>query len=140
MKGAWGDHPRIRGKHKNYNKKIIEVRGSPPHTRETLKSTNSSFRYPGITPAYAGNTTLLPYTCKLNQDHPRIRGKHYCLTMFFICGIGSPPHTRETQIKDPVKSTFFTKQISKNIHFLREFKDQLSILKCPVWNSLIDPI
>ncbi len=56
MKGAWGDHPRIRGKHKNYNKKIIEVRGSPPHTRETHITAQLLQQGGRITPAYAGNT------------------------------------------------------------------------------------
>ncbi len=114
--------------------------GSPPHTRET--PFRGLFIVPAtrITPAYAGNTHSVAMNHRELKDHPRIRGKHRFRRLPWNTQSGSPPHTRETQIKDPVKSTFFTKQISKNIHFLREFKDQLSILKCPVWNSLIDPI
>ena len=51
----------------------------------------------GITPAYAGNTSLAVFSTALLRDHPRIRGEH--LKSYELNSIypGSPPHTRGTQ-------------------------------------------
>ena len=121
------DRPRICGKH-SLNNIILPVRpGSPPHMRETRVQRGRVCWKRRITPAYAGNTPPLGTVRSLFRDHPRICGKHLDKPVDAQPSVGSPPHMRETQIKDPIKSTFFAKQISKNIHFLREFKDKLPI-------------
>ena len=53
----------------------------------------------GITPAYAGNTTLLIPPADRKWDHPRIRGKHINNGRVMLADRGSPPHTRETPAK-----------------------------------------
>ena len=37
------------------------------------------------------------------EDHPRTRGKHFLEQAIEKASEGSPPHTREAQIKDPFK-------------------------------------
>ncbi len=53
------------------------------------------FRFFGITPAYAGNTSCL-FTVNLNGgDHPRVCGKYFYILFIFINILGSPPRMRE---------------------------------------------
>ena len=55
------------------------------------------FRFFGITPAYAGNTSCL-FTVNLNGgDHPRVCGKYKRLNSIIGTAIGSPPRMREIQ-------------------------------------------
>ena len=135
-----GDHPRIRGNHFVVFVVGIPISGSPPHTREPLKDSSGTMAPVRITPAYAGTTPNSLKNPKLNQDHPRIRGNHIDNVIFVNGSQGSPPHTREPQIKDPLKSTFSLFDIVKNIDFARQAKYQLCILKCPMRHLLIDPI
>ena len=51
------DHPRLRGEH-NWNRcQHAYQLGSPPPTRGTPSSIGVGIAFPGITPAYAGNTS-----------------------------------------------------------------------------------
>ena len=92
------DHPRIRGEHILFAVKMSLHPGSPPHTRGTLKSCMRCGQLQGITPAYAGNTTLLSPRLNSFEDHPRIRGEHFGYKCKSRCKSGSPPHTRGTQL------------------------------------------
>ena len=62
---------------------------------------------PRITPAYAGKTRTWKTVGGEPQDHPRIRGKDQLFNFFAGLVIGSPPHTRERQIKRSHKTSAF---------------------------------
>ena len=70
------DHPRICGEHTMSARKSRRLRGSSPHMRGTLRSISFPFWFPGIIPAYAGNTATTPITRSATRDHPRICGEH----------------------------------------------------------------
>ena len=54
---AW-DHPRLRGEHVFDRDAMRTSAGSPPPTRGTPNRDNVIDLYIGITPAYAGNTSI----------------------------------------------------------------------------------
>ena len=70
--------------------------GSPPLTRETLTFSHTLSSPPRITPAYAGNTYMVPFKNTKTRDHPRLRGKHVVAVGALAGLAGSPPLTRET--------------------------------------------
>ena len=90
------DHPRLRGEHKAENLYRQAWRGSPPPTRGTLYKGISANNYNGITPAYAGNTTLSGHSSSSSEDHPRLRGEHQFTNKTDLYLQGSPPPTRGT--------------------------------------------
>ena len=47
-----------------------------------------------ITPAYAGNTTLVLHKRALQEDHPRLRGEYFESLEKCLNAVGSPPPTR----------------------------------------------
>ena len=53
--GGW-DHPRLRGKDGVWVRCPDESQGSPPLTRERLRTWTGTNHFAGITPAYAGKT------------------------------------------------------------------------------------
>ena len=64
MRGAFSDHPRIRGEHrKQLNQTLYEV-GSSPHTRGALNGANIGYKARRIIPAYAGSTLGNPCNTK----------------------------------------------------------------------------
>ena len=69
-----GDHPRIRGEHRDAH--------------------GTEFSASGIIPAYAGSTRTSPTVAPATEDHPRIRGEHDVICMGWFTGAGSSPHTR----------------------------------------------
>ena len=80
---AQEDHPRIRGEH---NYRLItqrKARGSSPHTRGTLSGFNAMTLNARIIPAYAGNTMRFLMAVLSAEDHPRIRGEHCPIDLFF---------------------------------------------------------
>ena len=77
------DHPRLRGNHRFSSALRRSRRGSPPLTREPLLSKSSCCHLLGITPAYAGTTSLQ----NINM----------------IQRTGSPPLTREPRKEDKEK-------------------------------------
>ena len=72
---AW-DHPRLRGEYG----KVLLVRqlsiGSPPLARGIPDFDRSYNFFPRITPACAGNTSILIPRSHLSRDHPRLRGEY----------------------------------------------------------------
>ena len=95
MRNAW-DHPRLRGEHADKDNKSECCRGSPPPTRGTQRCITCRYVCFRITPAYAGNTDILPFSSVDIRDHPRLRGEHFvhCIDGQII--EGSPPPTRGT--------------------------------------------
>ena len=49
----------------------------------------------GITPAYAGKTTLYLRVCEFQEDHPRVCGKDLLALRGRLLAMGSPPRMRE---------------------------------------------
>ena len=96
------DHPRIRGEHLATVTSLDLIPGSPPHTRGTLLLQRWTRQSRRITPAYAGNTSLLGQLYKASEDHPRIRGEHFHTILDTAFVIGSPPHTRGTPVRQNI--------------------------------------
>ena len=92
------DHPRLRGEHLMKLDRDQLLEGSPPPTRGTPKPDILTIYFSGITPAYAGNTSILEQNQRGNRDHPRLRGEHYAKRGYGKVGRGSPPPTRGTRI------------------------------------------
>ena len=76
------DHPRLRGEHLKRQKTPYKLVGSPPPTRGTLIQRIEKCLINGITPAYAGNTSLSSIVCVFIWDHPRLRGEHVCTIVY----------------------------------------------------------
>lgn len=97
------DHPRVCGKYICTFLLQNSDKGSPPRMREipSLRCRNKLTR--GITPAYAGNTSLCHFLSALSWDHPRVCGKYFSLNNFSILCRGSPPRMREIHLKIPIK-------------------------------------
>ncbi len=90
------DHPRLRGEHPKPPGAPPVFAGSPPLTRGTLILPYPSLKACRITPAYAGNTKRSSSDKSLIKDHPRLRGEHFFMFVFFFYLFGSPPLTRGT--------------------------------------------
>ncbi len=87
----------MRGKHCELFAESRQSLGSPPHARETRSAIRDCVADQRITPACAGNTVPVSFPCFTCMDHPRMRGKHFTMTMGALIGRGSPPHARETR-------------------------------------------
>jgi len=68
--------------------------GSPPHSRGALVGHGCDVADHGITPAFAGSTSLIRSPARSAWDHPRIRGEHTLARMPSRSRLGSPPHSR----------------------------------------------
>ena len=71
-----GDHPRIRGEHRQGGACLRSLRGSSPHTRGAPRLIIRNRDCVGIIPAYAGSTSRSRRVISWPRDHPRIRGEH----------------------------------------------------------------
>ncbi len=89
------DHPRVCGKDFAPSVPCVVCGGSPPRVRERRKKHGFNRRKPGITPACAGKTTLVPSTNSRVKDHPRVCGKDGYLSQMRAVASGSPPRVRE---------------------------------------------
>ena len=88
------DHPRLRGEYQFLQLYPGTCLGSPPLTRGILKSTHLTAVLRGITPAYAGNTSVAGVLVSVIWDHPRLRGEYLEMLINNGYGWGSPPLTR----------------------------------------------
>ncbi len=89
------DHPRVCGKDVEPVAGGVGVQGSPPRVRERpsfLIAFSFKFR---ITPACAGKTFHGAMIGFDSEDHPRVCGKDYFASSFFVGAGGSPPRVRE---------------------------------------------
>ena len=66
------------------------MRGAPVNPAD-------SFRYSGITPAYAGSTCKVRLSGSVRWDHPRVCGEHVSMTERMRLSSGSPPRMRGAQ-------------------------------------------
>ena len=88
------DHPRLRGEHFQNPSMICVPAGSPPPTRGARGSDGEAAAHRGITPAYAGSTTIWAVPAVARRDHPRLRGEHIKAAATVDQLMGSPPPTR----------------------------------------------
>ncbi len=75
--------------------------------RGTLKNYLDTVQSLRITPAHAGNTSLLISSIGGVQDHPRPCGEHSSEQYFIIASLGSPPPMRGTQFGTVLYNRFF---------------------------------
>ena len=68
--------------------------GSPPLARGILQCVNIVVVSPGITPACAGNTSVLACRSANARDHPRLRGEYSRHQKPWKNLLGSPPLAR----------------------------------------------
>ena len=95
----WGDrnrrdHPRLRGEYFDGYMGQDVILGSPPLTRGIPHMLLCTVSLCGITPAYAGNTSLPVPASPAFRDHPRLRGEYVYFIACIKLGLGSPPLTR----------------------------------------------
>ncbi len=88
----------MRGEHLGFNCGIADGKGSPPHARGTCDDLVGKKRKLRITPACAGNISIMRGANPRPQDHPRMRGEHYCEGCECADITGSPPHARGTSM------------------------------------------
>ena len=74
---------------------LLDDPGSPPLMREGLWLMFGTAFHDGITPAYAGRTTLPLLNIFVSEDHPRLCGKDNYTTVQNKVNAGSPPLMRE---------------------------------------------
>ena len=89
-----GDHPRIRGEHRQAHVQSRRALGSSPHTRGAPRQRGIHHQSIRIIPAYAGSTPVCARVRSRRWDHPRIRGEHWSRRDTFGRAKGSSPHTR----------------------------------------------
>ena len=70
--------------------------GSSPHSRGTPSTRGGGISFPGIIPAFAGNTGKSTHSKLKIWDHPRIRGEHLVAATGLKYFQGSSPHSRGT--------------------------------------------
>ena len=88
--------PRVCGEHKFLIPFGIGGYGSPPRMRGTRPVETKKPGDRGITPAYAGNTTLIFVCTSWLEDHPRVCGEHIRHNSPLLPLRGSPPRMRGT--------------------------------------------
>ena len=97
-----GDHPRVCGEQYPAGGCGGRRLGSPPRVRGTGHKGSSTFVYAGITPACAGNRREQKPMGKFWEDHPRVCGEQFALSMDPSDSSGSPPRVRGTVIRPHV--------------------------------------
>ena len=70
--------------------------GSPPLARGTVKTAIALKAQGGITPACAGNSLRIAFSCTSERDHPRLRGEQFSNAVKRSRLAGSPPLARGT--------------------------------------------
>ena len=91
------DHPRVCGEHLILQCLLLVFQGSSPRMRGTLKLNKLMEPFPGIIPAYAGNTSHVRDAPKTDRDHPRVCGEHLEMRDHVHVGQGSSPRMRGTR-------------------------------------------
>ena len=97
-------HPRMGGEHRRPGPNRSGMRGSPPHGRGTPDRSRTRHIGRGLTPAWAGNTTLPPASCGQPWAHPRMGGEHRMRLRQGDVDSGSPPHGRGTPPADALET------------------------------------
>jgi len=96
--GARGgrDHPRVCGEQRESNALLCQIIGSPPRVRGTAVTIPRGRAAPRITPACAGNSSIVHTIQDACRDHPRVCGEQYTVEKFRQTYPGSPPRVRGT--------------------------------------------
>ena len=76
--------------------------GSPPRMRGKEWFRDENLQQPGITPAYAGKSALMPAVMAGSQDHPRVCGEKRLVKRRARCLGGSPPRMRGKDLCDVI--------------------------------------
>ena len=88
------DHPRLCGEKDVTNGIHFHVSGSPPPMRGKVIHYYKYFSVAGITPAYAGKSTVSTSQSDFLQDHPRLCGEKVRQSVWRSAYVGSPPPMR----------------------------------------------
>ena len=91
-----GDHPRVCGEQFLPCQGCQARLGSPPRVRGTVHPFPGGAVGYGITPACAGNSSLVTCNPRLDKDHPRVCGEQHIAGPPGPQYIGSPPRVRGT--------------------------------------------
>ena len=75
------DHPRVCGEHDCVPLPVSKYLGSPPRMRGARSRETNPTKVIGITPAYAGSTSVHCRCDHPGWDHPRVCGEHYSLEL-----------------------------------------------------------
>ena len=94
--GSFRDHPSTCGEHHFKTSDSTLPLGSPPHMRGTRVDWATFENDLRITPAHAGNTTVMDVCQVAGKDHPRTCGEHPRRGTGGHGLEGSPPHMRVT--------------------------------------------
>ena len=98
------DHPRVCGE--KLRKTAVSVRelGSPPRMRGKEPAYSSIKPARGITPAYAGKSSLKPDYVAIARDHPRVCGEKLPRLLSLALTSGSPPRMRGKDYEKDLKT------------------------------------
>ena len=88
------DHPRMGGEKTSSSFRRRAVSGSPPHGRGKGLGFPALFDLLGITPAWAGKSSISRRAKSSKGDHPRMGGEKRAGRAAAAVGEGSPPHGR----------------------------------------------
>ena len=88
------DHPRVCGEKKHISTKFRKHTGSPPRMRGKALFYRFALGLLGITPAYAGKSSLACCPWRLHWDHPRVCGEKARPRLGSRRHLGSPPRMR----------------------------------------------
>ena len=88
------DHPRVCGEKAVCSAVARQRLGSPPRMRGKASCVWIFARLIGITPAYAGKSSIPSRRCCFCRDHPRVCGEKPLFLFFRFFGLGSPPRVR----------------------------------------------
>ena len=106
-KKDYKDHPRIGGEKAELTAAVISAMGSPPRRRgKALHRVKNDLRY-GITPAWAGKSTVVLPTPGYLWDHPRVGGEKQIGGDNGLDKQGSPPRGRGKGATDESRSNGF---------------------------------
>ena len=98
------DHPRTCGEKPAGCQERLAAPGSPPHMRGKAAQQRGPRITPGITPAHAGKSLILPAFTSFYQDHPRTCGEKDFMSLLRVISRGSPPHMRGKGLGFPALS------------------------------------
>ena len=93
-RAGWWDHPRLCGEKEPSDRMLSIPTGSPPPMRGKATARGHAKKSAGITPAYAGKSSLVADTQRRRQDHPRLCGEKVFILSFPPYSRGSPPPMR----------------------------------------------
>ena len=88
------DHPRVGGEKQYLSSKVLGILGSPPRGRGKGGKDKEGENKLRITPAWAGKSSFVAFSCVRCRDHPRVGGEKPIGHVVSSKGEGSPPRGR----------------------------------------------